>query len=349
VVPGSRLIYDSDNKTGGKPSRKHTFRIREQETQEDEEEENEQTEDASEGKGNEEGSESEGESEEEESQPLALPYKNAPLSGQQFRLLTILDSGSPYTEAPILCRLSVFSFQSAPAYTALSYTWGKSEPATAISLNGTFFEVGPNLATFLRYERCRQDASKYLWIDALCIDQTNADEMNHQVPFMSRIYGNAEKVLVWLGDPVETVADAALTSLSIRNTRRLFMKSYWSRLWIVQEIMFARSIVVRYGTAQMDWPYFASFIESNDPLCLLKVSRIVRLKKEFYSGSPTLHTTFSLYSLMTEFGSSRASRIHDKIFALSGLVTTGPSIQVDYGLSRHRLAAYTYHIIDDSS
>jgi hypothetical protein len=159
--------------------------------------------------------------------------------------------------------------------------------------------------------------------------------MNHQVPFMSRIYGNAEKVLVWLGDPVETVAEAASTPFSIRNTRHMFMNKYSSRLWIVQEIMFARSIVVRFGTVRIDWPYFANFIELNDPLCLQKVSSIVRHKKEFYSGSPTLHTTFSLYSLMTEFGSSKASRIHDKVFALSGLVTTGPSIQVDYGLSTH--------------
>jgi hypothetical protein len=113
--------------------------------------------------------------------------------------------------------------------------------------------------------------------------------------------------------------------------------------------MFARSIMVRFGTAQTDWPYFVNFIELNDPLCLLKMSRIVRHKREFYSGSPTLHTTFRLYSLMTEFGTSKASRIHDKVFALSELVTTGPSVQVEHGLSRRRLATYVYRTIVDSS
>ncbi|KAI3585791.1 heterokaryon incompatibility protein-domain-containing protein [Fusarium oxysporum f. sp. albedinis] len=38
-----------------------------------------------------------------------------------------------------------------------------------------------------------------LWVDALCIDQTNIKERGHQVNRMGEIYKKADKVVVWLG------------------------------------------------------------------------------------------------------------------------------------------------------
>jgi hypothetical protein len=38
-----------------------------------------------------------------------------------------------------------------------------------------------------------------LWIDAICINQKNADEKQAQVPLMGEIYANATEVMVWLG------------------------------------------------------------------------------------------------------------------------------------------------------
>lgn len=40
----------------------------------------------------------------------------------------------------------------------------------------------------------------YIWIDALCIDQTNNDEKGVQVAMMDEIYKNASKVVIFLGD-----------------------------------------------------------------------------------------------------------------------------------------------------
>jgi hypothetical protein len=39
-----------------------------------------------------------------------------------------------------------------------------------------------------------------LWIDALCIDQTNLEERSEQVKMMARIYSQASQVVVWLGE-----------------------------------------------------------------------------------------------------------------------------------------------------
>ena len=39
-----------------------------------------------------------------------------------------------------------------------------------------------------------------LWIDAICIDQSHAEEKSHQVAMMLDIYRNADRVYAWLGE-----------------------------------------------------------------------------------------------------------------------------------------------------
>jgi hypothetical protein len=46
----------------------------------------------------------------------------------------------------------------------------------------------------------------YLWIDAICIDQSNLEEKSIQVANMSRIYQQAIDVLVFLGAPSDQMA-----------------------------------------------------------------------------------------------------------------------------------------------
>ena len=63
-------------------------------------------------------------------------------------------------------------------------------------------EIKPNLAAALR--ELRDEISvRILWIDAICINQSNPEERNQQVPMMADIYGQASRVCVWLGDGKE--------------------------------------------------------------------------------------------------------------------------------------------------
>jgi hypothetical protein len=48
-----------------------------------------------------------------------------------------------------------------------------------------------------------------LWVDALCINQANLGEKNHQVALMAQIYSRADKVLVYLGES-DCESDAAM-------------------------------------------------------------------------------------------------------------------------------------------
>ena len=50
---------------------------------------------------------------------------------------------------------------------------------------------------------------RYLWVDAICIDQKNIQERNQQVPRMDSIYGGATGVCVWLGRG-STASDAVI-------------------------------------------------------------------------------------------------------------------------------------------
>ncbi|KAK8032308.1 HET-domain-containing protein [Apiospora arundinis] len=69
-----------------------------------------------------------------------------------------------------------------------------------ITLNRSPFRITRNLEAALR--GLRDDrvgfTNTYLWIDAICIDQTNDVEKAQQVARMAEIYANAEDVACWL-------------------------------------------------------------------------------------------------------------------------------------------------------
>jgi hypothetical protein len=48
--------------------------------------------------------------------------------------------------------------------------------------------------------------SGFLWIDAICINQSDNEEKSQQVRLMGEIYSKAEVVRVWLGPSTEDVS-----------------------------------------------------------------------------------------------------------------------------------------------
>lgn len=99
-----------------------------------------------------------------------------------------------------------------PTYSAVSYTWGDLTRTYTIQLNNQPFIVHHNLRQMLHDLRIgtnRRKRNRWLWIDAICIDQSNKAEKSRQIPKMSKIYSHAETVIVWLG-PGTPEADLAL-------------------------------------------------------------------------------------------------------------------------------------------
>ncbi|KAK5711418.1 hypothetical protein LTR15_012491 [Elasticomyces elasticus] len=91
-------------------------------------------------------------------------------------------------------------------YFALSYAWGPtyadgSHLTATEDLEGRIVRVTPHLSA--AFERIRQRSRGFkcrVWCDALCINQSNITERNHQVAMMGEIYAKACGMFIWLGD-----------------------------------------------------------------------------------------------------------------------------------------------------
>lgn len=132
------------------------------------------------------------------------PHSTAPIERGEFRLIELAPSAK---SEMIECSLRSYSLDGGyPEYIALSYAWGQNVRDKIINLNGTRFPVGNNLWWFLHHMRLRNQYINF-WIDAICIDQSNVMERNHQVQTIRKIYSNAQSVSVWLGK-ADTCSDS---------------------------------------------------------------------------------------------------------------------------------------------
>lgn len=142
-----------------------------------------------------------------------------------IRLIRIESCESNHSEEEVRCTLVCAKpWQSQSGYECLSYCWGDASQTEKISLRTCIgpemsayypFNVTTNLRNALRRLRDTH-ASRWLWIDAICIDQRNLHERAAQVGFMKEIYKRAEGVVIWLGEssPLTTSAVSAITVIS---------------------------------------------------------------------------------------------------------------------------------------
>ncbi|KAF2489606.1 hypothetical protein BU16DRAFT_424386, partial [Lophium mytilinum] len=82
-------------------------------------------------------------------------------------------------------------------YEALSYVWGPPSSIYHIHLNEQSVPITKNLHDVLH--RLRSADPRVLWIDQLCINQTDISERSSQVQLMGTIYTHASRVIMWLG------------------------------------------------------------------------------------------------------------------------------------------------------
>jgi hypothetical protein len=149
-------------------------------------------------------------------------------------------------------------------YIALSYVWGNPRKTREIFVNGNRFAVGENLYLALRKLQSSFEVRERrlkIWIDAICINQSDLNERAQEVKKMDMIYSEALAVRAWIGEPPPNTTREFRTAKSwlkgIRNTELtdvvaalvpdsevahalwglasgLFYEPYWQRLWIMQ-------------------------------------------------------------------------------------------------------------------
>ncbi|MCJ1233371.1 hypothetical protein MMC14_001327 [Varicellaria rhodocarpa] len=185
---------------------------------------------------------------------------------------------------PIRCTIKHVSLDDSPGkYMALSYTWGSSENPSDILVDGKRLSVTANLYSALR--RCRPpNANLTLWIDAICINQLDIPERESQVRMMRRIYQQAQRVVVDLGEEAEgaklvlpllsktvmllkehgmdwTIPQRRFEEFGLPSADALDWKAltlllcqpWFRRVWIIQEFAMAQNLTMVYGNSILPW------------------------------------------------------------------------------------------------
>lgn len=124
------------------------------------------------------------------------------LQGSQIRVLVIQPAA--HEADAISCTLEITALDKPCQYDALSYSWSDREDGVvefcrSILCNGYELLVTKGAHDAIRHFRLK-DAVRGLWIDAICINQSNVGERTQQVAMMAKVYAGAESVLIWVGE-----------------------------------------------------------------------------------------------------------------------------------------------------
>lgn len=158
-------------------------------------------------------------------------------------------------------------------------------------------KITPNLAEALRRLR-HTDQPRTLWVDQICVNQNDDQEKAQQVSMMARIYESAKQVLVWLGEEtahtelaISSIQDIAASYgyLAVRNDHDkywwpsipvlrndstgaqtslklakqnhiddIYKRTWFTRLWTVQEVVLAKKAVILCGPHNLEWKILGS-------------------------------------------------------------------------------------------
>ncbi|KAI9710900.1 MAG: hypothetical protein M1820_002335 [Bogoriella megaspora] len=224
-------------------------------------------------------------------------FQYSSLEAREIRLIRLR---SQERDTPkLLVEFETVSLDALPhAYHAISYCWGDPIPVDKVWLsNGQFLNLTASASDILR-ELTRLKPSDYFWIDALCINQKDNREKSKQILLMREIYGSAEQVIAFIGGSqdddsevvgfIETLCGAVKqlverqTTLTMYNISELagyhrkssewgqlakFLgKPWFGRVWIVQEVVYAKKTSIFYGGRFCEWDtavYFFAHIVRN--------------------------------------------------------------------------------------
>jgi hypothetical protein len=303
-------------------------------------------------------------------------YEYAKITAEDIIRLILLQP-SKDLEAGIQCSLICVTLDEcdkdiAEHYIALSYVWGDATAKRQISVDGAKLEITASLDCALRHLR---DASRVLrvWADGICINQDDFDDRNRQVRIMSSIYSLAHHTIIFLG-PCSPEHEIVMEFLASRDYRldkpkklvksgensldgmleilveeNLLTNPWFTRVWILQELVLSADPWVQYGTIRIRWDTFCNPILSstssvwspdsrkhlsamNDARSKFKGGKVGKVGKD---GTPSVSPGNDIWGLLRERRGSGASDPRDMIYAHLSLtdLKQQASISIRYDLS----------------
>ncbi|RDW83049.1 hypothetical protein BP5796_04540 [Coleophoma crateriformis] len=207
-------------------------------------------------------------------------YTYTPLKrNNEIRLLHILQGKANET---IRCAFSIQCFveseQMTQDFHALSHLWGSGyqdheiqivENLHEYSVTGVFYSFYVKPALHAALLRLRSEKKQVvLWVDAICINQEDHEEVKSQVVLMPWIFRESCHVCVWLGDDADgsdQLQDFVMKILDLTQVDQLIktdsdasqwkafadlmLRSWFSRRWIIQEIIQAQTATLYCGSS----------------------------------------------------------------------------------------------------
>jgi hypothetical protein len=284
-------------------------------------------------------------------QPGIFKHKALDLNRPQIRLVQIhqtslgLDDGSELDV--IRCSINTFDIDTSPPYTALSYVWGPPEPSNEIIISEQKFTIRKNLHDFflqarnLRLEEC-------FWIDQLCIDQADLGERNHQVAMMGQIFSEAKHTISWLGSDLPAyLKDVNFTQLygpgsnddTSRAWKSVFKSTYWTRLWVIQEICLSQEVSFLIRDIRLSWAAICGSLIASTPHLTNRLIEVDQMRKYRFEkhrkrtlGSskvpPWFYCTFLRHCSGLDCADPR-----DQVYGLGSLLDGRINFRPDYSLA----------------
>lgn len=260
-------------------------------------------------------------------------------------------------------RRNLYNFLVMAAGSCNDFRESDTGPASPTSQLGHLLEPG-----------ARDQAQPWFWIDAICIDQFNVAERNHQVRRMGSIYSQAESVLIWLGEekalneslitttkifplPHRTSQQAS-TEQSICSVNAIQSNPYWARLWIVQEIVLAREVFVLRGDGLFLWDVISNpeaildIFDEREKLDKVwplnsSILSLLEIRDTYHRGKDRLTKTQpGMDYWLRNFQNSQCSDPRDMVYGLLALVEHGDKFEVDYELSTQDLFLRTMTFLE---
>jgi len=283
-------------------------------------------------------------------------YEYRPLQCDDSVRILVLHP-SPNEADPIVCTIRHRELSDkTPIYEAVSYTWGDSTQTNKLHLNGREQIVGQNCHAALR--RLRQPkADRWIWIDAVCINQGDLGERSKQVRMMNEIYSRATGVMVMLSDQVPDFRhlQKELTRPggygvppsrhTIQELEELFEDPWFKRTWVLQEVYKKEKITIVYGSVVIPLGNLEGicygYRGSSDNTAKLTRGVLPRplgllWTRQFEYSTPQ----FNLWNRLYLSRECLATNPRDKVFALKSLLGARQSEidhLIDYTQSLHEL------------
>jgi hypothetical protein len=273
------------------------------------------------------------------------PYQYRRLNytlGQEIRLIELLP-GLPSDD--IRCNIVHVNLDDDPEFEAVSYTWATEYgddtfSKTIYTPSNTTMSVTANCMSALRQLRKISNVRR-LWVDAVCIHQTNPSERNHQVAMMTQIYTQAVTVRICIEDPQQSANYGPLFKwLQYQrnpeiepiypNLGHLISLRYFQRVWIIQEVALAK----------------VAYLHVNDRQMLFSRTILQYIQSKFPTrGVLSWNTSFKVADLLTCLRAGIGGECtdpKDKVFAVLGLMepVARSLIPIDYSLEVEELYAY---------